>query len=59
MLGAALRRNLFGTVSPSPDSLAVMADYVTRTAATLARQPLERIAGGTVAFAAAKDGGGG
>jgi cytochrome b pre-mRNA-processing protein 3 len=59
VLGAALRRNLFGTVSPSSDSLAVMADYVTRTAATLARQPLERIAGGTVAFAAAKDGGGG
>jgi len=59
VLAAALRRNLFGTVSPSPESLAAMAHYVTRAAAALARQPLERIAGGTVAFAAAKDGGGG
>lgn len=58
VLAAALRRNLFGTVSPSPGALAAMADYVTRAAAALARQPLERIAGGTVAFAAAKDGGG-
>ena len=50
---------VFGTVSPSPESLAAMAHYVTRAAAALARQPLERIAGGTVAFAATKDGGGG
>ena len=59
VLAAALRRNLFGTVSPSPESLVAMVDYVTRAAATLTRQPLGRIAGGTVAFAAAKDGGGG
>ena len=59
VLAAALRRNLFGTVSPSPEALAAMADYVTRAAAALARQPLNQIAGGTVAFAAAKDGGGG
>ena len=55
VLGAALRRNLFGTVSPSQESLAAMADYVTRAAAALAHQPLDRIAGGTVAFTAAKD----
>lgn len=56
VLAAALRRNLFGTVSPSPESVAATADYVMRAAATLARQPLDRIAGGTVAFAVAKDG---
>ena len=58
VLAAALRRNLFGTVSPSPEALAAMADYVRQSVAALARQPLERIAGGTVAFVAAKGDGG-
>ena len=56
VLAQALRRNLFGTVTPSAAAVAAMADYATRTAALLAGQPLERLAGGMVAFGPAPAG---
>ena len=55
-LGRALRRNLFGTVTPSAAAVQVMADYAGRTASLLAVQPLERLAGGAVSFAPVRTG---
>jgi cytochrome b pre-mRNA-processing protein 3 len=49
-LDDALRRNVFGTVAPSPESLATMTAYVRREAVTLATQPYATIAGGTISF---------
>jgi cytochrome b pre-mRNA-processing protein 3 len=49
-LAAALRRNLFGTVSPSEAALATMAGYMQAVAARLAAQPLGRLGEGTVDF---------
>ena len=50
-LNEALRRNLYGTVTPSDEHLAFMAAYMTRQAALLAAQDAATIIGGTVSFA--------
>jgi cytochrome b pre-mRNA-processing protein 3 len=50
-LAAALRRNLFGTVSPSDEQVAAMAAYTRRQAAALAAQPLATLLAGEVAIA--------
>ena len=47
----ALRRNLYGTVTPRDEDLGFMAAYMTRQAALLATQDAATIIGGTVAFA--------
>jgi cytochrome b pre-mRNA-processing protein 3 len=47
----ALRRNLYGTVTPGDENLAFMADYLSRQAAHLAAQEVGTIVGGTVTFA--------
>ncbi len=46
----ALRRNLFGTVSPEPDQVALMAAYLRREAAALAATPTEELLAGSLAF---------
>lgn len=52
-LGAALRRNLYGTVrSPADASVAAMADYLRRGAALLASAALEDLLAGRVIFPA-------
>jgi cytochrome b pre-mRNA-processing protein 3 len=52
-LGAALRRNLYGTVvEPVPQHIAAMAAYLHFQQAALASQPAESITGGTADFAA-------
>jgi cytochrome b pre-mRNA-processing protein 3 len=51
-LEEALRRNLYGTVTPSAADLAFMAAYVRRQDAALAGQDAGEIVGGRVAFAA-------
>ncbi len=50
VLADALRRNLFGTVTPKPHRLATAAAYVERQAAALAQVPVAAILGGAVAF---------
>lgn len=50
-LGAALRRNLYGTSEPSPAQLALMAEYVLRQVASLAAEPVAALLAGEVAFA--------
>ena len=50
-LKEALRRNLYGTVSPRDEDLAFMAAYMKRQAAMLADQDAGTIVAGTVAFA--------
>jgi cytochrome b pre-mRNA-processing protein 3 len=50
-LGAALRRNLYGTAEPSAAQLALAADYVVRQAAALAALPAAALLAGEVAFA--------
>ncbi len=51
-LEAALRRNLFGTVQPTPDDVAAAARYVREQVAALASAPLEVLLAGQVPFAA-------
>lgn len=51
-LGEALRRNLFGTVTPGAEAISAMASYVRREAAALATQPSTALAAGTIAFGA-------
>ena len=46
----ALRRNLFGTVSPDPQAVEAMAAYLARAEATLAGQPLAEILAGRPDF---------
>jgi cytochrome b pre-mRNA-processing protein 3 len=46
----ALRRNLFGTVSPEPDQVALMAAYLRREAEALAATPTEELLAGSLAF---------
>ena len=46
----ALRRNLYGTITPRDEDLAFMAAYMTRQAELLATQDAATIIGGTVAF---------
>ncbi len=50
-LGEAIRRNLYGTASPSPQAVAAMVRYVRRQAAALARDPLDRMLSGKISFA--------
>ena len=47
----ALRRNLYGTVTPRDEDLGFMAAYMTRQAELLQTQDAATIIGGTVAFA--------
>lgn len=42
-LAEALRRNLFGTVAPTPTQLAAMVNYVEAAGVALAKQPLTEI----------------
>jgi len=49
-LGAALRRNLYGTVTPESACVAALAAYVQAQAGQLAAQGLDALATGTVAF---------
>jgi cytochrome b pre-mRNA-processing protein 3 len=50
VLGAALRRNLYGTVEPTPEAVAAMARYVRGEAASLARQAAEKFLSGEIKF---------
>lgn len=52
LLGAALRRNLYGTTEPSGDQLARAQSYVARQAAALAAQPVAELLAGEIRFAA-------
>ena len=49
-LRKAIRRNLFGTVAPEPDQIAMMADYLRREVANLAEQSSADLIAGHVAF---------
>jgi cytochrome b pre-mRNA-processing protein 3 len=51
-LAAALERNLFGTTTPAPESIAAIARYVRRETAALAAQPYATLAEGMIAFGA-------
>jgi cytochrome b pre-mRNA-processing protein 3 len=51
-LEQALRRNLYGTVEPTPAALAAMARYLRTAAETLARQPTASLGAGRVEFPA-------
>lgn len=51
-LEAALRRNLYGTVSPEPRHVQAMAEYIRRETAALAEQPTGRLSAGEVCFGA-------
>ena len=51
-LHGALERNLYGTVTATPDQLARIAGYVRREAANLAGQPADALLAGTVGFGA-------
>jgi cytochrome b pre-mRNA-processing protein 3 len=53
-LAEAFRRNLFGTVMPTPSHLAAMVDYVDEARAALAKQPLDEILAARLAFPAVK-----
>ncbi|HZS82615.1 MAG TPA: ubiquinol-cytochrome C chaperone family protein [Stellaceae bacterium] len=50
-LRAALRRNLYGTVSPGEGDLCAMADYMRRCAAALAAEPASLLLAGEAQFA--------
>lgn len=50
-LAAALARNLYGKIAPSPAALRQLADYVRRSAAGLENQPLEDLLSGQAVFA--------
>jgi cytochrome b pre-mRNA-processing protein 3 len=50
-LAAALRRNLFGTVDPTPEHVAAAARYLHRQRAVLAAAPVETLMAGEVPFA--------
>ena len=49
-LSEALRRNLFGTVSPEREHVALMAAYLRREAVALAGMPTEELLAGRLAF---------
>jgi len=51
-LQAALRRNVYGTVDPSPACLDALAAYVRGQVTTLAEQPYPALAAGAVIFGA-------
>ena len=50
-LGDALRRNLYGTIDPDPESVSAMTAYVYAQVASLDSQAPEDIAAGKVSFA--------
>ena len=50
VLQPALARNLFGTVSPTPGQLQVMADYVRREAVRLSQQDAAMLLAGQITF---------
>jgi cytochrome b pre-mRNA-processing protein 3 len=50
MLGAALERNLYGTASAAPPTVAAMAAYMRREAAALQEQDLTDLVAGRVVF---------
>jgi cytochrome b pre-mRNA-processing protein 3 len=50
-LVAGLRRNLFGTIAPTPSQLALAGGYVKRQAAALAAAPAATLLAGEVGFA--------
>jgi cytochrome b pre-mRNA-processing protein 3 len=49
-LGAALKRNLYGTASPSDEQIAAVVAYIQRQAESLAVQPAAALLAGEVAF---------
>jgi cytochrome b pre-mRNA-processing protein 3 len=51
-LGEALRRNLYGTVTPEEGDVAGMAAYLRACATTLSAQPITQLLAGGVTFAA-------
>ncbi len=51
-LDEALRRNLYGTVTPAAGDVEAMADYLRACAAILAAQPTAELIAGSVTFAA-------
>lgn len=51
VLGEALRRNLYGTVTPPPEAVAAMARYMRRQVAALARQQEHEFLSGNMKFA--------
>lgn len=50
ILSEALKRNLYGTVQPSPQAIARMTRYIRAQAANLARQPVESFFGDAIKF---------
>ena len=56
VLEEALERNLFGTITPVAENITAIADYVRSAMATIADQPAEQIAAGTVIFGIPPDG---
>jgi cytochrome b pre-mRNA-processing protein 3 len=50
-LAEALRRNLYGTVTPRPESVAQLGRYMRRQAAVLSAEPIETFFKGEVNFA--------
>jgi cytochrome b pre-mRNA-processing protein 3 len=54
-LDEAMRRNLYGTVSPGESEVATMADYARDCARSLAAQPVAALLSGTVEFAPLPD----
>ncbi|HZT20692.1 MAG TPA: ubiquinol-cytochrome C chaperone family protein, partial [Dongiaceae bacterium] len=48
--GEALKRNLFGTASPTPTQVEAMAGYLERAAAALAGQPVSEVLAGRPQF---------
>ncbi len=54
-LRAALRRNLYGTVSPSEEQVATLASYMRRQAQALAAQPVAALLAGELTFAPVKE----
>jgi cytochrome b pre-mRNA-processing protein 3 len=49
-LAEALRRNLYGTISPGEQQVALMVEYVRREAAALAARPISELLEGRLAF---------
>jgi cytochrome b pre-mRNA-processing protein 3 len=46
----ALRRNLYGTVSPAPRAVATIAGYIRLQATALAQEPLDHVLQGNIRF---------
>jgi cytochrome b pre-mRNA-processing protein 3 len=50
MFAEALRRNLYGTVTPRPEAVTAMMRYIRRQVAALARQPVEDFFANNIKF---------